>query len=77
MRNIDLVKMILQHLGKPESLITFVPDRLGHDRRYAIDSSKIHAQLGWKPLHQSARGIAETIEWYLHHREWWAPLLKT
>jgi dTDP-glucose 4,6-dehydratase len=76
MRNIDVVKMILGHLGKPESLITFVPDRLGHDRRYAIDSTKINSQLGWKPLHEHARGISETIEWYLHHRDWWEPLLK-
>jgi dTDP-glucose 4,6-dehydratase len=69
--------MILQHLGKPETLIAFVPDRLGHDRRYAIDSTKVKTELGWKPLHQHAQGIAETIEWYLHHREWWEPLLKS
>jgi dTDP-glucose 4,6-dehydratase len=77
MRNIDVVRMILQHLGKPETLIAFVPDRLGHDRRYAIDSTKVKTELGWKPLHQHAQGIAETIEWYLHHREWWEPLLKS
>jgi len=77
MRNIDVVKMILQHLGKPDSLISFVPDRLGHDRRYAIDSAKMKAELDWKPLHQHGQGISETIEWYLHHRDWWQPLLKT
>ncbi len=75
MRNIDLVKMILAELGKPESLITFVKDRLGHDRRYAIDSSKIHAELGWKPLHRPEQGIRDTIRWYLTHREWWEKLI--
>lgn len=77
MRNIDVVKMILQHLGKPETLIAFVPDRLGHDRRYAIDSTKVKTELDWKPLHEHAQGIAETVQWYLHHREWWEPLLKS
>lgn len=76
MRNIDVVKMILEHLGKPQTLIQFVPDRLGHDRRYAIDSTKIHAQLGWKPLHQHQHGIRETIDWYVRNRAWWEPLLK-
>ncbi len=76
MRNIDVVKAILAHLGKPESLIQFVPDRLGHDRRYAIDSSKAHAQLEWKPRHRHEQGILETIDWYVHHRAWWEPLLK-
>ena len=76
MRNIDVVRMILAHLGKPESLIKYVPDRLGHDRRYAIDSSKAHADLQWKPLHQHEQGIRETIEWYVRNREWWEPLLK-
>jgi dTDP-glucose 4,6-dehydratase len=76
MRNIDVVKMILEHLGKPQTLIQFVPDRLGHDRRYAIDSTKIHAQLGWKALHQHEHGIRETIDWYVRNRAWWEPLLK-
>lgn len=76
MRNIDVVKMILEHLGKPESLIQFVPDRLGHDRRYAIDSSKTHRALGWKPLHRHKEGIRETIDWYVKNRAWWEPLLK-
>ncbi len=76
MRNIDVVKMILAHLGKPESLIKYVTDRLGHDRRYAIDSSKAHAQLQWKPQHRHEQGIRETIDWYVRNREWWTPLLK-
>jgi dTDP-glucose 4,6-dehydratase len=76
MTNIEVVKMILAHLGKPESLIKYVPDRLGHDRRYAIDSSKTHAALGWKPLHQHEHGIRATIDWYVNARAWWEPLLK-
>ena len=76
MRNIDVVKMILSHLGKPESLIQYVQDRLGHDRRYAIDSSKAHRELEWKPLHHHEQGIIETIDWYVRNREWWQPLLK-
>jgi dTDP-glucose 4,6-dehydratase len=76
MRNIDVVKMILAHLGKPDSLIKYVPDRLGHDRRYAIDSSKTHQAFGWKPLHQHEEGIRTTIDWYVKNRAWWEPLLK-
>ncbi|MGF7118947.1 dTDP-glucose 4,6-dehydratase [Methanobacterium oryzae] len=70
-KNIDIVKLILQNLNKPESLIKFVKDRLGHDRRYAIDSTKIQKNLGWKPKYTFETGIAETIEWYLDNREWW------
>ena len=76
MRNIDVVKMILSHLGKPESLIQYVQDRLGHDRRYAIDSSKAHRELEWKPLHHHEQGIIETVDWYVRNREWWQQLLK-
>ncbi len=76
MRNIDVVKMILAHLGKPESLIKYVTDRLGHDRRYAIDSSKAHRELKWKPRHQHEEGIRQTIDWYVRNRAWWEPLLK-
>ncbi len=76
MRNIDVVKMILAHLGKPESLINYVQDRLGHDRRYAIDSAKIHRELKWKPLHNPKDGIAATIDWYVKNQAWWEPLLK-
>ena len=76
MRNIDVVKLILDSLGKPHSLIQYVKDRLGHDRRYAIDATKIQTELGWKPLHTPERGIRETVDWYLKHRAWWEPLLK-
>ena len=75
MRNLDLVKMILDQLGKPHSLITFVKDRLGHDRRYAIDSTKAHRDLKWKPRHHHEQGIRETIQWYVTNRAWWEPLL--
>jgi dTDP-glucose 4,6-dehydratase len=70
-RNLDLVRTILAHLGKGEGLIEFVPDRPGHDRRYAIDSSKIRTEIGWKPLHDLERGLAETIDWYCHNEPWW------
>jgi len=76
MRNIDVVTLILEHLGKPKDLIRYVTDRLGHDRRYAIDSSKIRSELGWKPLHTAEHGIRETIDWYLANEAWWTPLLK-
>ena len=75
MKNIDVVKMILGHLGKPETLISYVKDRLGHDRRYAIDSTKIHQALAWKPLHRPEEGIRETVDWYVANRAWWEPLL--
>jgi dTDP-glucose 4,6-dehydratase len=77
MRNIDVVKMILAHLGKPESLIQYVKDRLGHDRRYAIDSTKAHTELKWKPRHGHLEGIRETVDWYVKNRAWWEPLLKS
>ena len=76
LKNIDVVKMILGHLGKPENLINFVTDRLGHDRRYAIDSSKVQNTLNWQPLHRPEQGIRETIDWYVANRAWWEPLLK-
>ena len=75
MRNIDIVKLILRALGKPESLITFVTDRKGHDRRYAIDPGFIHDTLGWEPETRFADGIQKTIGWYLSHREWWETIL--
>ena len=70
-KNIDIVKLVLQKLGKSESLIAFVKDRLGHDRRYAIDASKIQRELGWEPAHQFESGIAATIDWYLKNESWW------
>ncbi len=70
-KNIEIVKLILQNLNKSESLIKFVKDRLGHDKRYAIDSSKIQDELGWTPKYTFETGITETIKWYLDHKEWW------
>lgn len=75
MRNIDIVKLILKELGKPESLITFVTDRKGHDLRYAIDPTKIHNELGWLPETKFADGIKKTIKWYLDNRSWWEPII--
>ena len=69
-QNIEIVKLILEELGKDESLIEFVTDRLGHDRRYAIDSSKIQSDLGWKPKYTFEVGIKETIQWYLDNTDW-------
>jgi dTDP-glucose 4,6-dehydratase len=76
MPNIDVVKLMLQRLNKPESLITFVTDRLGHDRRYAIDCSFAERELKWKPRHQFEQGLVETIDWYLANESWWQPLLE-
>ena len=75
MRNIDIVKLICQELGKPESLITHVTDRKGHDRRYAIDPEKIHRELGWLPETKFADGIKKTIQWYLTHQKWWETII--
>jgi len=75
MVNLELVKLILKKLGKPESLISFVTDRLGHDRRYVIDSSFSERQLNWKPRHNFEQGLAETIQWYIDNQSWWQPLL--
>ncbi|MCM3261603.1 dTDP-glucose 4,6-dehydratase [Paenibacillus lautus] len=69
--NVHIVKTILNELGKPESLITYVEDRPGHDRRYGIDPTKIMNELGWKPKHNFETGIKETIQWYLSNKEWW------
>lgn len=68
--NIQVVQTILQELGKPESLITYVKDRLGHDRRYAIDADKIRSELGWQPKHDYESGIRETVRWYLANQGW-------
>jgi dTDP-glucose 4,6-dehydratase len=68
--NIDVVKAILDALGKPHSLIKFVQDRLGHDRRYAIDPAKAETELGWKPATSWKDGLQKTIEWYRENQEW-------
>ena len=70
-RNIEIVELIVRELGRDESLIRFVEDRPGHDRRYAIDASKIRNELGWKPLYSFEEGIRETIRWYIDNRDWW------
>ena len=69
--NIELVKMLLAQLAQPESLIEFVPDRPGHDRRYAIDANKIGNELDWQPQVRFAEGLARTIRWYVANRAWW------
>ena len=75
MANIDIVKLILKELGKSEDLITYVTDRAGHDRRYAIDPTKIHNDLGWLPETKFADGIVKTIKWYLENESWWQPIV--
>lgn len=75
MANIDIVKLICKELGKPESLIHYVTDRKGHDRRYAIDPAKIHAELGWLPETKFADGIVKTVHWYLENEAWWKPIV--
>jgi len=74
--NINIVKLILRLLGKPETLITYVKDRPGHDRRYAIDSGKARAELGWVPKQAFDEAIAATVEWYRGNEAWWRPLMK-
>lgn len=73
--NLDVVKTILKQLGKPESLITFVGDRKGHDLRYAVDPSKIHGELGWLPETKFDDGIRQTIDWYLNNESWWKNII--
>ena len=74
-RNIDIVRIICQELGKPESLIVHVEDRKGHDRRYAIDPAKIHRELGWLPENKFEDVIKKTIKWYLEHKKWWQDII--
>lgn len=75
MRNIDIVKLVCKALGKPESLITYVADRKGHDMRYAIDPAFIHQELGWLPVTKFEEGIQRTIQWYLDNRNWWETII--
>jgi dTDP-glucose 4,6-dehydratase len=70
----EIADTILEHLGKPDTLKTIVPDRPGHDRRYVLDWSKIQAELGWEPTISWEQGIAETIDWYAANQAWWEPL---
>ena len=73
--NLQIVKTILNFLNRPESLISFVTDRPGHDQRYAIDATKITKELGWKPKYDFDTGIAQTIKWYLDNQDWWQSIL--
>ena len=75
MKNIDIVRLICRKLNKPESLITYVTDRKGHDLRYAIDPTKIHRELGWLPETKFSDGIDRTIEWYLNNTSWWEEII--
>jgi len=75
MPNIKIIKLILSHLKKGEELIQYVKDRPGHDRRYAIDSSKIKSKLGWRPSFKFEHAIAETIDWYLKNENWWKRII--
>ncbi len=75
MKNIEIVKLILEILGKSEDLITYVKDRPGHDRRYAIDSTKIENELGWKPEFRFEEAIVKTVEWYKENRKWWERII--
>lgn len=72
--NIEVAKLILRHMGKPESLITYVQDRPGHDSRYSLEWERLK-ELGWSPRIKFEDGLRGTVDWYLSHEEWWAPLL--
>ncbi|HZY09986.1 MAG TPA: dTDP-glucose 4,6-dehydratase [Bacteroidota bacterium] len=74
-KNIDIVRLLLKLLNKPQSQITFVKDRPGHDRRYAIDASKITLELGWVPTVNFERGLQQTVDWYLSHQPWWQRII--
>jgi dTDP-glucose 4,6-dehydratase len=73
-RTIDVVHLILEHLGKSRDLIQFVPEQPPHDRRHALDAAKVRTHLEWKPRHHYEPALRETIDWYVRHREWWEPL---
>jgi len=73
--NLDVVKTILKTLDRPESLIRYVKDRPGHDRRYAIDASKLEKQLGWEAKYAFDEGIIQTIQWYIDHKNWWGNII--
>ena len=73
--NLEVVKEILKQLDKPESLIQYVEDRLGHDRRYAIDPTKLQKELGWEPKYTFETGLKETVQWYLDNQSWWENII--
>ena len=72
--NIELVRQVLKMLSKKESLVAFVEDRPGHDLRYSLDSTKIRAELGWKPRRTFQSALRETVDWYVKNEQWWKPL---
>jgi len=69
--NLELIHQLLDMMAKPQSLVTFVADRPGHDRRYALDASKITKELGWEPLYSFEKALAATVDWYINHEHWW------
>jgi len=73
--NLEVAKFIIKKLGRPESLMKFVPDRPGHDRRYSLDTAKVKG-LGWKPRYEFEKSLSETVKWYTENEHWWRPLLK-
>jgi dTDP-glucose 4,6-dehydratase len=73
--NIEIVRTICRHIGRPETLIRFVKDRPGHDFRYSMDYSKISRELGWAPQVDFYKGLAETIDWYLANKPWWERII--
>jgi dTDP-glucose 4,6-dehydratase len=75
MPNIEIVKLILKELGKSEDMIEYVKDRPGHDRRYAIDSTKIEGELGWNPKFNFEDAVSQTIKWYLDNKKWWKRII--
>ena len=75
MPNIDIIKLILKELGKSEDMIEYVKDRPGHDRRYAIDSTKIESELGWNPKFNFEDAVSQTIKWYLDNKQWWGRII--
>jgi len=75
MTNIEIVKLILKFVGKSEQLIKYVKDRPGHDKRYAIDSTKINSELGWTPAQKFESALKETVDWYLANKEWWGKII--
>lgn len=74
--NLELAKMVLKIMGKDEGYLSFVEDRPGHDRRYAVDCSKIKKELGWKPRYDLWKGLEKTVKWYKNNEQWWRPLKK-
>lgn len=73
--NVEVVKEILKQLDKPEALIKYVEDRLGHDRRYAIDPTKLQSELGWEPIYNFETGLKDTVQWYLDNKSWWENII--